>query len=115
MNIKLVDGRLSLDIIWVLENLTNEEKVDLIETLSCEDAVINHISDQIIRGYTDQIYCGLRSLTISPDPTTALDKAIREISKASSELARKEIERLEEELKNVNKKYYDLLYKRDEI
>ncbi len=110
MNPKLKDGQLTFSITDILDKLDGESKVEFIETLACDEVIIEHVASQIITGLTSGGYSGAKSYMAYHEPTTALDKATREISKISSDLARKEIEKLEFALKESEKKYYELLY-----
>jgi len=112
MNPKLKNGELTFSITEILDNLDGESKIEFIETLACDEVIIEHVASQIITGLTSSGCSGAKNYNAQPNPTFALDKAIREIAKTSSDLARKEIERLESALKESEKKYYDLLYNR---
>ena len=105
MNITYDKGYLKIDIYDVCSSLSKEDKLKLIESLACDDDLIKHVTDQIIEGMTENGYYGSSYCTPSPEPYLALEAAKRRIAKSSSEVAKKEIERLEKELKNVNNNY----------
>jgi hypothetical protein len=94
--------------------MPNNEKVELIETLSCDDAIIKHVTDQIFDGFTTNIYSGSEGFTI--EPRTPLELARARVIKHASEVAQKEVERLkriarnqEEQAKKYEDMYFELL------
>lgn len=110
---KLDGDDLKINIIDLLSSLSGEQESQLIEQLSCSDSIIKHVSDQIIHGLTDNGYSGFTSC--GHQATTPLSLAIRNVSKASSNLSKKEIKKLERCLSTSEKsknewmnKYYDL-------
>lgn len=90
-------------------NMPDEDKIKLIEELSCEDAIIKHVVDQILDGWTENVYHGAILVTASSNPKKGLDYAMREVAKRSGEVAAKEIKRLEEALAEANKNYIALM------
>lgn len=96
------DGKLEFDLYSLLQCVSKESRVELIESLSCDEAVIQHVTDQILGGWTEHCFCGAMECGASPSPYNSLDKARREISKRSSEIAKEEIEKLEKALKQTN-------------
>jgi hypothetical protein len=124
MNINIVDGEIVLPPISVWEmftSMSDEDKVVLIETLSCQGSVIRHVFDQIFEGCTENGYCG-SSCSMLAEPVTELGKAVRKAAKMASEHAAKEIERLEHALKcktadceEASSKYWALYHKRGTI
>ena len=101
-----------------LINLINEDdRVHFMQSLSCHDEVFKHVADQIINSMTVDGYSASQTI-VKPNPTTALQSAVRQVAHMSSDVASKEIERLERELQRVSKlcdefqdKYYDLYHK----
>ena len=81
----------------------------MIETLSCDDQIIKHVTDQILDGWTENYCSGGSCFIASHSPTTGLDYARREISKRSGELAKKEIEKLEKALKEKTEAYWKMI------
>ena len=111
MNITLIDDTLSINVIDLLSSLSHEQEQELIEKLSCSDAVIKHVADQISQGSTENGHSGWESC--GGVATTPLSIAIRTCAKSSSELARKEIENLERNLASAEKQkqsYMDKFY-----
>lgn len=102
------DGKLEFDFHELLLCVKAEAKVELIESLSCDEAIIQHVADQILGGWTEHCFCGAMECGASPYPYNALDKARREISKRSSEIAKETIEKLEKSLKETKDELYEL-------
>ncbi len=111
MNIELNGDNLTINIIDLLSSLSHEQEQQLIESLSCSDSVIKHVADQIAHGSTENGHSGWESG--SATATTPLSIAIRECAKSSSDLAKKEIESLERNLKSAadgERLYMDKFY-----
>lgn len=89
------DGKLEFDLHSLLECAKDQTKIELIESLACDDAIIKHVTDQILGGWTENMFCGASECGQSDTPYFALDKARREIAKRSSEVAKETIENLE--------------------
>ena len=93
-------GFISFEFVELLELMSDESKAGIIESLSCEDAIVKHVADQIIDGWTEN-YCSGGRIVGEPTPVgegTPLDRACRRIAKSSDKIARKEIGRLEDAL-----------------
>jgi hypothetical protein len=65
------------------------------------------MTQQIIDGYTDNGSHGAKGITTA-EPIYPLEKAIREIAKMSSVIAKEEIERLEELVKTYEKQIAEI-------
>lgn len=102
MKINFTKGTLEIDLHTLLESVAPEHRVDLIESLSCDEEIIRHVADQIISRWTESSYSGSSWVTAPSDDTCscALDVAWRRVAKASGEVAKREIERLESALKS---------------
>lgn len=111
MKLSYQSGNLELSVCLdtVLQTLSDEQKVLLVDSLSCEEAIIKNVADQILTGWTEQCSHGRTSYTSQSDPEclTALDRARRELARNSSEIAAKEIARLEDALKYREKELQD--------
>ncbi|MGL5032648.1 MAG: hypothetical protein ACRC6M_02475 [Microcystaceae cyanobacterium] len=94
MKVTYQDGNLSLDLVDLIHEMTEQEQLEIVETLSCQNAIIEFVGEQITRGWTVQ--GGLRGGRDwgSAEPYTPLDKLMREIANKSGEIAEKEIKRL---------------------
>ena len=103
MAAKFEGSRISFDIQDVLNAMSCEDKLLLIESMSCDTLIIDHVASQIIDGLTESGYCSGVSVITRADVYFGLDKAIRNIARASGEIAKKEIERLEHALRNAEK------------
>ena len=87
-------GELIIDLWDGIEHLPKEEKLKLIETLSCADDVIKHVADQLIDGFTENVYFG-SDLRGQAEPSTELGKQRRRIALSAGEIAAKEIKGME--------------------
>ena len=82
----------------LLELMSDDEKLELIESLSCRESVIKHVADQLIHGCTENGHSGWKSYGESPDTATQL--AIRSLIENINSLAYQEIQRLESLVKS---------------
>lgn len=92
METKIISGVMHVNIPDLIESLDDDGRNDIIEQLSCHDAILERVCQQIVTGWTEAGSHGGRGY--SHTPFTPLDKAIRAISDASSEIAQKEIQKL---------------------
>ena len=99
MKVRYTDGQIQIDIYELLANTPKDQKAVMIEVMACDDDIIKHIVDQLLQGWTENDLAGSRNYTAIQNPKSGLDWACREIAKRSSEVARKEIERLETAVK----------------
>ena len=112
-----IDGEFfKINVVDLLSSLSGDQENKLIQQLACSDQVIKHVADQIINHCTDDGYTGWQES--GHEPSTPLSIARREVSKGSSDLAKREIEDLERKCKSLDEsykeymtKYYDLLNK----
>ena len=109
MNINYKDGKLQIDLHDLLDNIREEDLSEYLENISCNDKVIKHVTDQILDKWTENVYYGSSNITASAEVYFGLDKAWREVAKRSGEVAKREIERLEEALRRRNQEYFDLV------
>ena len=109
MNIEFKDGNLQIDLHDLLGSVKEEDLNEFFETVSCNDKVIKHVTDQILDKWTENCYSGGAACTADAAPIWGLDKAWREVAKRSGEVAKREIERLEEALKRRNEEYFNLV------
>jgi hypothetical protein len=100
MRTEIIDGKLTVKIIDLLESLSSETALEVVESLACTEAVIKHVADQIIEGRTENYYHGYKSAP-SESPSTALGRARRLIAEASGEIAREEIAGLCKEMESL--------------
>jgi hypothetical protein len=89
---KLDKGKIIIELTDLLDSMTSEAKIELIETLSCDEAIIKHVADQILTGFTENIYSGAESF--NAEPKTALDSARARVIELAPEVAAREVERL---------------------
>ena len=93
MKVTYAEGELSLNLVDVIHEMTNEEQLLLVESLACQDSIIEFVGQQITKGWTESDFHGGRYWG-SAEPSTPLDKLMREIANKSGEIAEKEIKRL---------------------
>lgn len=109
---KFEEGKFVIDAESLLDAMSDESKMHLIERLSCEDVVIKHVIDQIVDGLTENCSSGSRLCGTSEEVYLPLDIAARRIAEASSDIAAKEIDALKRELKRTKERldeaYQDL-------
>lgn len=89
------DGKLEFELHSLLECAKDQTKIELIESLACDDAIIKHVVDQILDGWTENCFCGAVSCEQTDTAYYGLDYARRQIAKRSSEVAKNTIEELE--------------------
>ena len=109
MNIKFKDGNLQIDLHELLDSVKEEDLNEFLETVSCNDKVIKHVTDQILDRWTENACRGVSYVVASAEVYFGLDKAWRDVAKLSGEVAKLEIERLEEALKRRNEEYSNLV------
>jgi hypothetical protein len=63
MNPTYKDGQLSLDLVEVICGMTEEEQLNLVESLSCQESVIKFVMQQVITGWTDSGYHGIKGIS----------------------------------------------------
>ena len=102
----------------LIELISDDDKVNFMQSLACDDIIIKHVTDQLLHGCTEDGYYGSKECN-EAEPSTPLDIAKRAIAKSYSKFASDEIAALERGLKRTRdsrdeymSKYYDLLYKR---
>lgn len=100
MKVKLEKNSIIIDVSDLIEELTQANNKDLLESLSTNSYVIQFVTEQILDKWTGDNCCsGSYSVAAPSSPTFGLDWAWREVAKRSNEVAAREIIRLEQELK----------------
>ena len=102
------DNKLEFDLCDLLDSVSAESKVELIESLACDESILKHVVDQILDALTENAYCGASDYPERSTPYYSLSFARREISKRSGEVAKTVIERLEKSLAAAEKRIKDL-------
>jgi hypothetical protein len=108
MKATIEKGRMSFEVADFMDNLSDDAKLDFIDTLSCQDAVIDFVMQQVVEGWTERGSHGGICCTAQPAPLSGIDKARRDIAKASSDIAAKQIASLEKALAIVTKERHEL-------
>ena len=106
MQIEFKDGQISFDACDLLSAMSEDQKLGLMERLSCEEVVIKHVADQIFDGLTENGFSG-SFMSGSPSLTSALMEAKRRVANESGEVAEREILMLQQRYEQS-----DYLYKR---
>lgn len=104
MNIEFKDGKISFDAYDLLSAMSDEQKLDLVERLSCEEIVIKHVAEQIFDGLTENGHCGAFSCG-SPKNTTALMDARMRVANEAGEVAASQLSGLQYKYENAHKLY----------
>lgn len=91
--IKIEGDYLKINIFTLLDDLKAGDLLRLADYISITDLVIDNVAQQIITGWTALGSHG--AMDVKCIPSSPLGKAIREVSKMSGEVAKKEIERME--------------------
>lgn len=99
MRAEIVDSKLQIDVVDLFEHLDSDTLMSIADHVAITDQVIEFVTQQILDGWTEMDSHGGKLANASPSPCTGLDKAVREVAKRSSEVAKIEIERLETALK----------------
>jgi len=97
MKVNYNAGTLEIDMHSILQDVSPEKVIEMLENLACNDAIIKHVADQIIDRWTENSCSGGSNWTIPADASrgTPLDEAWRRVAKASGDVAKDQIERLE--------------------
>lgn len=96
------NGEIILDVLDIFDNTSDDFKLELAERLSCEDAIIKHVMDQVFDGYTENGYSGsevIDNLRLK----SALQQARERVRQQGNQLMLKELKRLREVLENRNR------------
>lgn len=99
------DGTLSfnVDIYEFLDSLSDEKSIELAESLSCQDVVIKHVTDQLFHGCTENGYHGTKRFGV--EPSTQLELSQEKIRKLGNRLLIKEVDRLRSKLEDKSNHY----------
>jgi hypothetical protein len=92
------DGRLNIDLPSLLEEMTVDDKNEMVQAMSCDEMLFDHVAEQIINKWTESGYHGGVHCVAIEHPRYGLDSAWRRVAKMSGEVAKREIERLESAL-----------------
>jgi hypothetical protein len=109
MNTRYKEGKIEFDLHDLFQDVSAETKMELVESLACDDQIIKHVSDQIITRWTENCCSGGSLCTASAEPRFGLDWAWREVAKRSGEVAEREIKRLEDAIKYKDERYAEAL------
>ena len=93
----------TIDYFELVDKMPDSEKIQLAEQLSCEDAVIKHVTDQLLGGWTESGHCA--STSSSDLPITELEICQERLGKIGNRLLRNEIVRLRRKLEDKNNHY----------
>jgi hypothetical protein len=112
MNIEFKDGKITIDAYDLLSAMSDAQKLDLVERLACEDAIIKHVAEQIFDGLTENGHSG-SSIIGSPNHSSPLMDAQRRAANEAGEVAKREIESLQfkyEHSHQQKEKYMDAYF-----
>lgn len=94
MQIEFKDGKISFDAYDLLSAMSDEQKLDLVERLACEDIVIKHVAEQIFGGLTENGHSGSFGYGSPHYSTPLMDAKLRAANEAG-DVAKREIETLQ--------------------
>lgn len=94
MQIEFKDGKISFDAYDLLNQMTDEQKLDFVERLACEDVIIKHVAEQIFDGLTENGHSGSFG-SGSPHYSTPLMDAKLRVANEAGEVAKSEISTLQ--------------------
>jgi len=94
------DGDVVLTLIDIMDQMPPEALLETIESLSCAEAVIKHVADQLLEGWTENGYHGSMDCS-SIEPDCAINVARARIEKAADKLAVDRIAELERTCKHL--------------
>lgn len=100
--------RIVIDVDDLLHSLNTNQQRLIVDSLACQDDIIKDVADQIFQGWTDTCSHGGISCTAQADARFGLDYAMRLFATHASELAEKEIKRLEGALRTSEKEVQEL-------
>lgn len=109
MNARYKEGKIEFDLHDLLQDVSIETKLEMLESLACDDQIIKHVADQIITKWTENCCSGGAACIAGAEPRFGLDWAWREVAKRSDEVAEREIKRLEDAIKYKDERYEEAL------
>lgn len=109
MKVDYKNGAVTFELCEILQYLTPEQKLEMMEFFACDDVIIKHVTDQIVERWTENSFSGDLNIFATENPTYGLDWAWREVAKRSGEVAKREIERLEKSLEYSKQRIGELL------
>lgn len=110
MKINYESGSISFELHDLLCQVSPEQKRDLVESLSCDDELVRFVTQQILDKWTEGGYhAGVYCSAVADPGHSGLDWAWREVAKRSSEVAKRDIERLEDAVRRQNEQIRELL------
>lgn len=98
---KYENGKITVDLYTLLGDISKEHRADLIDSLSCQQEVIDEVMNQVLDGFTTLGSHGPCGGGGNPDAVYGIEGARMRIAKAASDVAAKEIERLGAALKRA--------------
>lgn len=120
MEVKLNGDYLTINILDVLGNLSPTQEQQLIEQLSCSDAVITHVMNQVLTGWTENGYHGTEhcSMVSTIEHPTALEQSRWLIVNKADDMHTRLIDSLKRDVINADKmkqeymdKYFELYHR----
>jgi hypothetical protein len=91
---KIDNGNIVINVYDLIGQIPAEQREQIIDSLACQDEVINEVMNQVIDGFTTLGSHAGTTYGGDVDAVYGIDGARMRIAKASSEIAAKEIERL---------------------
>lgn len=114
MKVSYENGDLRVPFFDALQELPPAQKLELVESMACDDDIIKFVVQQILDGWTENGNHAGKFASAIAQPAAGLDWACREVATRSGDVARQEIERLQNALAGAEKRYQELCWEREE-
>lgn len=98
MKVQIEKGSVKIDIAAMLDEMTADEKRELADALSLQDAIIEDVASQIVEGWTE-LSSHAADDSEKADPFYPLAKAIRKVALGADAVHERQVEKLVRSLK----------------
>lgn len=99
------EGNLTVSIYDFVDMMPEGAKKELIELLSCQDNIIEHVRQQVFEGYTNINFLSAGEVCDDLRLSTPLQQFREDIRQTGDDMLRKEIERLRELVEDKRRHY----------
>ena len=114
MNATINDkGRIEISVCDMLKSMSPENKRSIIDSLACDESILDDVCAQLIEGWTEAGSHGSKG-AVSAFPSCAINKARRKIAASASVIASQEIADLRTALihaKELEAEYMDAYFR----
>ena len=98
MKVEIKDGKVILDACEMFDNMDADELHKLVQSLACQDAILKHVTDQLLEGWTEDGYHGSKGGDATGN--SPLDLARRRIALGAGKVAKETIEAQQRQIEN---------------